>query len=106
MNLKKRLKKLEEIILQSNDRPALMVFALLKEEWQTGDKDFNGTGMKFEHYLSYGKIPDTSQVKDLEELKRLTNQNMINLYILPVDSLEDVWADERSDNDGLTSGTH
>ncbi len=97
MSIKQRLNKLEATIRESDNRPVIMVFAVIDTDWQTGEPDQDFSGIPFEHYISHGKIPDLSRVHDLEDLKRTANENMINLYVFPVGSLEDVWAEEREE---------
>lgn len=103
MNIKQRLAKLEKIIRESDNRPTMMVFAVIDEEWQTGFKDQDFTGLAFEHYISFGKLPDLSRVRDLEDLKQITNKSMVDLIVFPVTTLEDVWAEERQELENESS---
>lgn len=97
MNLKQRLKKLEEIVFNPENGPSMIVFAVLKEEWTSGDKDFDATGMKFERYIGGEKFPELAKAKDLEELKQLTAAIKVQLMIFPVSTLDDIWAEEREE---------
>jgi hypothetical protein len=97
MNLSKRLSRLESIIRESDGRPVIWVFAVIGEDWQFGYPDRDFTGVDFELYFSNGEIPDLAKIGDLEELKKIAYKNMIDLYVLPVGTLEDVWAEERQE---------
>lgn len=102
-NLLRRIKILEEFYRE--EAPLVFAFAIIESQWVSGvDRDRDFTGIDFEPYIGFEKYPELKEAQDLQELKILAQAKGFKLIVMPVCSLEDVWADERQEENSRGNG--